>query len=99
MERYVQERLSEFIKSDDIVPLFFECFHKKRYFMEITKDGIILSCTELAAGLYGYTAEEVIGKNIMEVMPYHRWSNPISICHQTFIGDRVLMTLHPSRTP
>src|ERR671918_2246509 len=54
-----------------------------------TLDGIITDWNPAAERLYGYTAEEVIGRPFMTVIPPEHWAESAAILEQVLQGDFV----------
>ncbi|PZO43766.1 MAG: PleD-like protein [Pseudanabaena frigida] len=54
-----------------------------------TLDGIITSWNQAAESLFGYKAEEIIGKNVTELIPQERQFEETFICQKIYQGQRV----------
>lgn len=54
-----------------------------------TLDGIITSWNQAAERLYGYKAEEVIGKSVKILIPQDRWGEEIEIVDRVRQGEQV----------
>jgi PAS domain S-box-containing protein len=66
-------------------------------------DGIITSWNKGAERLFGFTAQEVIGRNIKLIIPPARWDEEAAILEKLRSGERVdhfeTVRLHKDRTP
>lgn len=57
--------------------------------MSKTLDGIITSWNQAAERLFGYAAEEIIGKHVTELIPQERRFEEDVICRKIYQGERV----------
>src|SRR5687768_8772604 len=53
------------------------------------RDGIITSWNPAAVSMYGYTAEEAVGRPISILIPDHRAGEELDILARVFSGERV----------